>query len=412
MSMKHGRLRLIARGCAIIAVALVIGFGLLETALRVFPGLIGLTLLQEFEPTLRSEIAARLGQPTLYAARFIPSNERTDGGLPFYTSGPNATAISFPDPADLAFGAVGYVEMDENGLCNPPDKAARGKADVLLAGDSFTFCTEVAPTDTASHKLEEMSGLLTYNLGVGSSGPYEYLEMLKRFAQFKPRAAVFNVYEGNDLRDIILDRRFVESGGKTLRSRLSRAPAWSYAVEYFKACYQVARRYVLANVIAFQEYDFRYSAPVGDHVMAMNVSNKDAGEVERAIELKQGKISTDFFAPPVRAFVVWAKANGIIPIVTYIPSMYSAYEGKVVFSDPQVGTAVQAFSAAQRKWFADNASIIGYNYVDMTPYFQEAAAKGVITHFPSNVHLTAQGQEVVAVHVWDMLRKLGVTSTQ
>jgi len=69
-------------------------------------------------------------------------------------------------------------------------------------------------------------------------------------------------------------------------------------------------------------------------------------------------------------------------------------------------------SAAQRKWFADNASIIGYNYVDMTPYFQEAAAKGVITHFPSNVHLTAQGQEVVAVHVWDMLRKLGVTSTQ
>src|SRR4029078_2865685 len=107
---------------------------------------------------------------------------------------------------------------------------------------------------------------------------------------------------------------------------------------------------------------------------------KDQGEVQRALELKSGKISTDLFGPPIKAYVDWAKGNGIIPIVTYIPSMYTAFGEKVTFADTKVGQAVQAFSAAQRKWLADNAQTIGYNYVDMTPFFQELTAKGVVTH--------------------------------
>lgn len=406
--MKDGKLRSAAIGCMTIAIALLIGFGLIEVTLRAFPSLIGFNLLQNFEPTMRAEIAGRLGLPTLTSSILIPSDKRTDGGPPFFLPGPNASHFSFSDPADVALGAAEYVEADENGLCNPRDKAARGKADVLVAGDSFTFCTALLPKDAATHKLEEMSGLLTYNVGVGNTGPYEYLEMLKRFAHFKPRATVMNIYEGNDLRDILIYKRFVESGGKSEKDREVHEPAWSYAAQFFKASYTLAERYVKANVTAAQDYDFHYSAPVGDHVMAMNISNKDQGEVQRALELKEGKISTDLFAPSIKAYVDWAKANGITPVVTYIPSMYTVYEGKVTFADPNVGSAVQAFSAAQRKWFAENAETIGYNYADMTPYFQETAAKGVVTHYPSNVHLTAQGQEVVALHTWELLKKLGV----
>jgi hypothetical protein len=406
--MKHGKLRAIAMSLVTMAIALAIGFGLIEVTLRAFPSLIGINVLQYMEPTLRAEIAGRLGLPTLATSIMIPSDKRTDGGPPFFLPGPGAKQFSFADPADVALGAAEYVESDENGLCNPPDKAARGKADVLVAGDSFTFCTALPAKDAAAHKLEEMSGLLTYNVGVGNTGPYEYLEMLKRFAQFKPRAAVMNLYEGNDLRDILIYLRFVESGGQSEKDRRV-DPAWSYAVQFFKASWELVDRYVKANVTAAQDYDFHYSAPVGDHVMQMNISNKDQGEVQRALELKSGKISTDLFGPPIKAYVDWAKGNGIIPIVTYIPSMYTAFGEKVTFADPQVGQAVQAFSAAQRKWLADNAQTIGYNYVDMTPFFQELTAKGVVTHYPSNVHLTVQGQELVATHTWDMLKQLGIT---
>jgi hypothetical protein len=407
--MKDGRLRSLAMGCVTIAIALGLGFGLIEVTLRIFPSLIGYILLQNFEPTLRAEIAGRLGLPTLTSSILIPSDKRTDGGPPFFLPGPNAAHFSFSDPADVALGAAEYVEADENGLCNPRDKAARGKADVLVAGDSFTYCTAILPKDAATNKIEEMSGLLTYNVGVGNTGPYEYLEMLKRFAQFKPRATVMNVYEGNDLRDILVYKRYVDSGGTSEKDRERKSPAWSYAAQFFEASYAMAERYVKANVTAAQDYDFHYSAPVGNHVMAMNISNKDQGEVQRALELKSGKISTDLFGPPIKAYVDWAKANGIVPIVTYIPSMYTVYEGKVTFSDPEVGSAVQAFSAAQRKWFADHAQEIGYNYMDMTPFFQETAAKGVVTHYPSNVHLTVQGQELVAQKTLELLKSLGIT---
>jgi len=339
----------------------------------------------------------------------IASDKRTDGGPPFSLGAPNSVGYAFMDKADIALGAPEHYPADDNGLCNPRGKAPLGKADILIAGDSFTTCQGAAPQDSASQKLQDLTGLSTYNLGIGNTGPYEYLEMLKRFAHFKPRITVMNIYEGNDLRDILRYKRFVASGGTSERDRELPPPAWSYAAQFFNAGFNLAKKSVQANFTAAQEYNFRYSAPVGDRIMAMNISNKDPGEVERALQLRDGKISTDLFGEPLKNYVDWAKANGIVPVVTYIPSMYTAYEGTVTFEDPEVGKAVQAFSAAQRKWLAEHADSIGYNFVDLAPFFQETAAKGVITHFPSNVHLTAKGEEVVAIHTAELLKKLGLT---
>jgi len=408
--MNDGKLRSLAMNLMLIAIALVIGFGIIEVTLRAFPSLIGLNQLQSFEPTMRDEIANRLGLPTLASAVLITSDQRTDHGPLFPMSAPNAIVYTFMDRADVALGAPEHVQMDANGLCNPLEKAPLGKADILVAGDSFTTCQGAAPKDGASQKLQDLTGLSTYNLGIGNTGPYEYLEMLKRFAHFKPRITVMNIYEGNDLRDIVRYKRFVESGGTTEKDRNPPSPAWSYAAQFFKTSYKLVEASVKSTFTSSQDYNFRYSAPVGDHIMAMNISNKDQGEVERAIQLREGKISTDLFAEPLKNYVDWAKANGIVPVLTYIPSMYTAYEGSVTFEDPEVGKAVQAFSAAQRKWLAEHAQSIGYNFLDLTPVLQETAAKGVITHFPSNVHLTAKGEEVVGTRTAEFIKTLGVAT--
>jgi len=408
--MNDGKLRSLAMNLMLIAIALVIGFGIIEVTLRAFPSLIGLNQLQSFEPTMRDEIANRLGLPTLASAVLITSDQRTDHGPLFPMSAPNAIVYTFMDRADVALGAPEHVQMDANGLCNPLEKAPLGKADILVAGDSFTTCQGAAPKDGASQKLQDLTGLSTYNLGIGNTGPYEYLEMLKRFAHFKPRITVMNIYEGNDLRDIVRYKRFVESGGTTEKDRNPPSPAWSYAAQFFKTSYKLVEASVKSTFTSSQDYNFRYSAPVGDHIMAMNISNKDQGEVERAIQLREGKISTDLFAEPLKNYVDWAKANGIVPVLTYIPSMYTAYEGSVTFEDPEVGKTVQAFSAAQRKWLAEHAQSIGYNFLDLTPVLQETAAKGVITHFPSNVHLTAKGEEVVGTRTAEFIKTLGVAT--
>lgn len=409
--MKDGKSRALGLAVVTIGIALLVGFGFIEAALRVFPGLIGLNQLQNFEPTMRAEIANRLGLPTLASHIPITSDQRSDGGPPFFLWAPNALAYTFMDKADVALGAPEHVQLDANGLCNPIEKAPLGKADILVAGDSFTTCQGAAPKDGAAQKLQELTGLSTYNLGISNTGPYEYLEMLKRFAHFKPRIAVMNIYEGNDLRDIVRYRRFVESGGTSEKDRELPAPAWSYAAQFFETAYKLAEGYVKTAAGADHDYNFRYSAQVGDHVMAMNIANKDQGEVERAVQLREGKISPDLFAEPLENYVDWAKANGIVPVVTYIPSMYTAYEATVTFEAPEIGNTVRAFSTSQRKWIAEHAQPLGYNFVDLTPFLQEAAAKGELTHFPSNVHLTAKGEEIVGMHMAAFIKQLGLAPT-
>ncbi len=397
--------RLLAIKGLTVVLTLLIGLGFVEVALRAFPDLVGLAILARMQPPVRTEIATRLGLPTLETAIRISPEMRTDHGPTIVLPGANSWTYLYGDRVDLDQGAVELVQVDENGLCNDPTAAQR-KADILVAGDSFTFCTAVTADNTATHKLEELSGRSVYNLGIRGVGPDEYLEMIKRYApRFKPSIVVMNIYEGNDLRDVIIKKRFVEGGGKKDDDQEWHLPTWSYAAQFLEAGVGLVVRYVEQNFLG-EEHNFRYSAPVGDRIMAMNITNKDQGEVDKAMDLRDGKIKVDLFAAPISAFVQWAKSQGISPVVTYIPSMYTVYEGKVKFEDPDVGSAVQAFSAAQRQWFAANAAGIGYTYVDLTPFFQQAAASGVLTHFPSNVHLTAKGQEVVALHTWEAIKTL------
>ena len=399
--------RLLAIKCLTIALTLLVGFGFVEAVLRAFPSLIGLSILARMEPTIRSEIADRLGLPTLEDAIKITPDMRTDGGPTIVLPAANSLTYLYADKVDLDLGAVELVRVDENGLCNDPQKAALKKADILVAGDSFTFCTGVTANNTATHKLEEISGLSVYNLGVRGVGPDEYLEMLKRYApQFNPRIAIMNVYEGNDLRDVLIKERFVESGGTSKKDPEPSTPAWSYAAQFFKAGAMIAVKYVNREILGNEDRNFRYAAPVGGSMMAMNVANRDQGEVDRAMELRDGKIKVDAFAKSLMDFVAWAKPKGIAPVVTYIPSMYTVYEGTVRFENPEVGSAVQSFSTAQRRWFAANAAAIGFTYLDLTPFFQQAGSAGIITHFPSNVHLTPKGHEIVARHTWEALSKL------
>lgn len=208
---KRGRL--LAMQAMTIGCGFLIGFGALEVALRSVPSLISLPVLVEFEPQLRGRIAQRLGLPTMETVLKITPDMRSDGGPTIHLPGPGSLTVLYADPVDLALGAVEQVQVDQNGLCNDQATAERAQVEVFMAGDSFVFCTGVTAPQTAAHQLQEMSGLPAYNLGIRGTGPDEYLEMMKRHApDFRPRVAVVNIYEGNDLRDVLRKLRFLETG--------------------------------------------------------------------------------------------------------------------------------------------------------------------------------------------------------
>ena len=179
----------------------------LELALRLVPSAIPLSLLTEFEPTLRSAIAKQRKLQRVEDTVLLP---RDDGGpadrMWIYKPGVEVTK-----PFDEA-GIVDTVRMDDTGFCNADATAYEKleRLDVAAIGDSFTFCTNVVPADAWPAVLAERTGLRVYNFGMPGRGLHEYVQTLKAFALAKrPRFVVVAVYEGNDLRDAV---RFHEGG--------------------------------------------------------------------------------------------------------------------------------------------------------------------------------------------------------
>ena len=123
--------------------------------------------------------------------------ERDDGGPNLWIFKPHTDKIyDFPDG-----GVVRVTTSDDIGFCNASGLYdAAPSIDLLTLGDSFTWCHAVHMADTWAIRLGESTGLRTYNLGKGGIGPFEYVQILKRFGIPKsPRVVVMNVYEGKEI---------------------------------------------------------------------------------------------------------------------------------------------------------------------------------------------------------------------
>jgi hypothetical protein len=384
-------------GFSVVAITIVLCLAAAEIILRLVPSLISVPLLAHFPAPLRHEIAVRLNLPSLDNNDVIESAQRADRGPPIYHPAPNSAFRRVRDDADIPFGAVETVMMDARGFCNPPDKGQRAQAEVVFIGDSFTFCTGVEPTDTATHYVERDGGFSTYNLGIPGVGLHEYVELLRLYGlALKPRLVVMNVYEGNDLRDAVRYSEFLKSGEdrRAGEKRLHALLSYSYAVSLLYA----AGEWLSEDIGAWfgDDVNFRYSGTSEGRTIEMNVTNNDKSEVRYASRLKEGKISVDLWAQPIGDLKALADAANFIPVIVYTPSMYTAYADSVKFEDEQTGSLVRGMSDAQRKWLATKTAEAGIEYIDLTPAFQKAARDGPLTHFPANVHLTPPGHKIVS----------------
>jgi hypothetical protein len=114
------------------------------------------------------------------------------------------SGLSWEGPPTLGALPVHY-QTDENGFRNPPGQT---HADVVFIGDSFTEGTSVPEAETLARQVERETGLSVVNLGRGLYGPQQEWIVLNRFGfSYKPRAVIWQVFEGNDLSDA---RRFAK----------------------------------------------------------------------------------------------------------------------------------------------------------------------------------------------------------
>lgn len=389
------RLRLILSNVAVFAVALLVALIIGEIVLRISPSLMSPAVIDRFHPTIRAEVSARIGLTTKSDRVVVESAERADGGPALYLYKPDRD-YSFPlDEADIDVGGDDVWATDSRGFCNPAGTDTRPHADIVSIGGSITFCTAVPAEETYIAAIERLTGATAYSLDLPGIGPYEYIEILRRSGlALTPRYVVLNVSEGNDLRDV--DRYFAFVNGDAPEFRDKERLGGPFAVSYVLAFLKGAIEKLIKDMGSAARPDFRYSVLVEGVEMPMNITNNDPDELEYARRVESGELSPALYEDALDSFVELARAENFVPIVSYIPSGYTAYADSVTFSDPSIAPALNAYSNLQREWLADNAARIGYIFIDTTPALRAASQNGPLTYFPANAHLTAAGHQAAA----------------
>lgn len=407
------------RRLALAAIPLAIFALALEAGLRIAPQAIPLDVLIRYEPTLRSEIAARRKLQRRADTEPIP---RDDGG-------PADRLWKFKGDIDVTQhfdeeGIVETVHMDAMGFCNPVRSAYDApRFDVIAIGDSFTWCTSVDPADAWPARLEKLTGLHTYNLGLPGRGLHEYVQTLKAYGLVKqPRIVVMNIYEGNDFRDAYYFWQAQQDPARQLERDPCPYPwpALCRAQEALEHGF-LGRHSYAANLVAGtawhlavsaekREIEFRYTVrfPEGRE-LEFNTNNADRDEVMFARRLREGQLGPELMDDGLTAFLALSRQHGFVPVVVYTPSAYTAYAELSHFDDPGLEADLRAYSRTLRDHFAGHAAKQGFPYVDLTPVLQaEARRVGPqrLLYYRSNVHLTRWGHDVVAQQVAALLSRL------
>jgi len=399
----HERRMTTRRKAAGVALKLLISLGVfavgLEIAFRICPWAVPAKALVHFEPALRAKLAQ--GRfPTRADTILLP---RDDGGDAIRIFKPFAVKPYGLRPFGTNnCGAVREVKTDEIGFGNPPGiYDAHAKIDLVAIGDSFTWPSAVEPGDAWPIRLGERLGCTSYNLGRGGNGPYEYLQILKRYGLAKsPRVVVMNLYEGNDILNV----------AEHLAYRKGATPGAGRAGDEGKTGFlwrrSLAWNLVAGSVIYWREHarfeklegrvDYRFH--VGSIPFNPEQSSRD--EVVYARRAVAGEIPYEVFDEPLREFKRLADDHGFRPVLAYTPAAAIAYS-PAVFRDPGVGSVLEAFSRDQRRHLEQAAGELGISFIDLTPALQEIARAAPpleenLLYFPGNIHLTPRGHAAVA----------------
>lgn len=415
----------------VVAINLIIFVVALEIGLRVMPAVIPEGLLKRFEPSLRAEIAERRSLPNVSD---VVQVDRDDDGPPLLIFKPGVV-VRF---VSRETGGTGEIHMDDRGFCNPEGAiGADGTVEIVAMGDSFTACMN-EPADSSAPEsyvnwpfvLGRMAGVSVYNLSRGGYGVYEYVQLLKHYGlQLRPKIAIMQIYEGNDLRDaqhVVAFRQMTPEEKANVPLRASWEPMkvsyegllrnWVGRNSYAYNFLLVAIVKGISEVIELTErsagaeaaVNFKFWLDYEPSPILMNPDNDQKDEVRTARSLQAGEFSFSNFDEPLEEFAALARENGFAPVLSYAPAAHVAYESVVRFEDPALKELMLWYSEQQRAYFARKCEELGIVFIDLTPVLQAAIAEhGVdeLLYYPSNIHFTVLGHQVVSQELLRVLKE-------
>lgn len=308
--------------------------------------------------------------------------------------------------------------------------------EIMLIGDSYV---EIGETDqlTLSEQLALVSGLTTFNLGREWYGPFQYLELFKRYApRLKPRYAVLCFFDGNDIEDTkqYLRWRKGESyytfvlSTKNYMGRYFTAFRDSYRFLFDHVERVVERRWPTIPATAAAEET--QPAPKQGEGRSSEV-HPDLGLVtlrDRLLPMQfrywnqpltTGQLleSEEWHAvgQVLKDFQQLAAEHGTVPVTLFIPkkvevygALYSPRSGHHFLQ--RIGEHMR-FENNSHDAFLAIAEQAGIRAVDLLPAFRSLAREGKVLYYPFDTHWNPLGRRTAAEMLAASLRELLPSAT-
>ena len=306
---------------------------------------------------------------------------------------------------------------DENGFRN---SRRTDSADVVILGDSYMDYGQNG-SDTFPGRLEEkLSGLTVMNLGKSGYGPFQYLEVLKRFGlKYKPRYALFAFYEGNDILDIRNYRLW--KAGQLTTADPSHFMAQKSLYGRYRLALQTTARHVNEAVLEWVQAALDKNPLLGEERYRIHpdIALLDLGDGK----LEKINIADGFtrwhdamveqenwvaLENILREFRDVCAAHQITPIVLYVPSSSHIYAQFSTSASGGNWLAIREGEVAAKKnteqQVGRQVQSLGLEFVSLSPILERRAKEGRLLYFPLDPHWNSEGTELVATYVADYFK--------
>jgi len=309
--------------------------------------------------------------------------------------------------------------MDKNGFRNQREADS---VDVVVLGDSYIEYGSTE-TDTFVGRLEKrLGGMTVRNLGKSGYAPGQYVQVMKRFGlPYKPKIAVMAFYEGNDIpevRDYLLWKNGRISELRGYLSKFTTDSLWRrYTVAVMATLVELKKAVGAVEEMFLQKLAAARGSSQQTHpdVALLNLGGQLYPKlfIDKLPELTIDQmLATEEFRAIQNFFSEYrqvCQTNGITPLILYIPTalqIYAPYSTQASgfrwlhVRDRQI--AVRRNTEAAIKIVADET---GIDFISFTPVFERAAAEGIMVYYALDAHWNAEGREIAARHIANLLKK-------
>jgi hypothetical protein len=338
-------------------------------------------------------------------------------------------ARSYPNPPPGYPDIPLRLTSDANGFRN---LSVLPQYDILAVGDSFVAGSNISDDQTWTALLAKATHQTVYNLGVGGSGPPTYMSNFVYFGlNFKPRIALFMIYEGNDFKeDVVL----TEPRTPTFKERIA---------EHFHTAFKsspVTKGLDRLSKDVFEKLGStrplpRYQAKLGFMPIAVNGGEKThyySFDPKRLIYLDY---SVDEFtnspewqatAKILRQIITISRERNIKPVFIYAPStphvvmplvkdnipaeqlrFFASFKQKHLPPAEQFKQQIYANLDSEQTVVLNLCRSQGIDCLALTDALRSETASGVQTYFTYDQHWTPDGHRIAADAIAQFLREKG-----